>query len=236
MGNNLQQTSQEISPRPAFRSREQATLVHTYLTRLENHPGAAKYSISDQLAPTHEDRQRLLARQRELSIGMTPCGELSAAAELISQMFTGYMTVRLNRDEAANTAAAYLAQVKHLPLWAIQTGCQSCIARNNPFPPSAGELRAACEKAVQSIWAEEAEIRKVLDAEIYHSAPKAQRERIKAGFQSLLAELRQTNAMQPKPKPRFTRPSFGTSTTLSGEAAAKFAAKYAGKPFTDAAE
>jgi hypothetical protein len=236
MGNNLQQTSQEISPRPAFRSREQATLVHTYLTRLENHPGAAKYSISDQLAPTHEDRQRLLARQQELSNCLTPLGNIAEAGVIIGQMFAGYLTIRLSEQQASEAVAAYLAQVKHLPLWAIQTGCQSCIARNNPFPPSAGELRTACEKAVQSIWAEEAEIRKVLDAEIYHSAPKAQRERIKAGFQSLLAELKQTNAMQPKPKPRFTRPSFGTSTTLSEEAAAKFAAKYAGKPFTDAAE
>jgi tetrahydromethanopterin S-methyltransferase subunit F len=234
MANNLEANPKTL--RPPFRSREQATLVHAYLSRLENHPGAAKSYISDQLAPTHEDRQRLIARQQELSSGLIPNGNAADAAFAIGQLFQSYLTVRLTEQQSADAITAYLAQVKHLPLWAIQTGCQSCIARNNPFPPSAGELRTACEKAVQSIWAEEAEIRKVLDTEIYHSAPKAQRERIKAGFQTLLAELKQTNSMQPKPKPRFTRPSFGTSTTLSEEAAAKFAAKYAGKPFTDAAE
>jgi hypothetical protein len=147
------------------------------------------------------------------------------------------MTVRLNRDEAANTAMAYLAQVKHLPLWAIQAGCQSCIARNNPFPPSAGELRTACERAVQPVRDEEAEIRKVLDAEIYHSRPQAERERVKAGFQALLAELKQTNSMEPQGKTgaKFTRPVNGSVSQLSDHALEAFNRK-APKPFTDAAE
>lgn len=144
------------------------------------------------------------------------------------------MTVRLNRDEAANTAVAYLAQVKHLPLWAIQAGCQSCIARNNPFPPSAGELRTACEKAVQPLRDEEAEIRKVLDAEVYHSAPKAERERVKAGFRELLAELRQTNSMDRKPAGKaHTQRVYGTSTSLSDHALEAFNRK---APKLDAAE
>jgi tetrahydromethanopterin S-methyltransferase subunit F len=224
MANNL--TESKISARPEFQSREQAALVHAYLSRLENHPGAVKSSISDQLAPTHEDRQRLIARQQELSNGLTPVGNIAEAGVIIGQMFAGYLTVRLSEQQAAEAVSAYLAQVKHLPLWAIQTGCQSRIARNNPFPPSAGELRAACEKAVQPIRDEEAEIRKVLDAEIYHSAPKAERERIKAGFQALLTELSQTNSVTPKPKPAFTRPKNGTPTTLSDDALRAHLAKY----------
>jgi hypothetical protein len=228
MANHL--TESKISARPEFQSREQATLVHAYLSRLENHPGAAKSSISDQLAPTHADRQRLIARQQELSNGLIPLGNIAEAGVIIGQMFAGYLTVRLSEQQASEAVAAYLAQVKHLPLWAIQTGCQSCIARNNPFPPSAGELRAACERAVQPLRDEEAEIRKVLDAEVYHSAPAAERERIKKGFADLLAELKQTNSMTPAAKPSFSRPKQGTPTQLSREVLEKQWARYGGGP------
>lgn len=224
MANNLQANSK--TSRPSFQSREQATILHVYTSRLENHPGAVKASISDQQAPTLEDRKRLKARQQELSIGLTSNGNGADAAFAIGQMFQSYLTVRLNEQQSADAITAYVAQIRHLPLWAIQTGCQSCIARNNPFPPSAGELRTACEKAVQPLRDEEAEIRKVLDAEIYHSAPKAERERIKAGFQALLTELSQTNSVTPKPKPAFTRPKNGTPTTLSDDALRVHLAKY----------
>jgi len=42
---------------------------------------------------------------------------------------------------------------------------------------------------------EEAEIRRVLEAEVYHSAPKTERERITKGFVELIAELKQSNGM-----------------------------------------
>lgn len=134
--------------------------------------------------------------------------------------------VKIDRDQAANTASAYLAQIKHLPLWAIEAGCQSCIARNNPFPPSAGELRAACENAVQPLRDEEAEIRKVLEAEIYHSAPKAERERITKGFGDLIAELKHSNAMERKPDGKaHKRTIYGTDSRLSDHALAAFQKK-----------
>jgi hypothetical protein len=225
MGNNLQ-ISQEISA-PAHQNREQALLLHTYTSRLEVHPGAAKSSISSQLAPTPEDRQRLEARRRTLSNGLAPIGNVAEAGVLIGQMFAGYATVRLTEEQAASTVAAYLDQVRHLPLWAVQTGCRACVARNNPFPPSAGELRAACEKAVQPIRDEEAEIRKVLEAEVYHSRPEEERERVIAGFKALLPQIELNSSMEPPLRigQKFTRPVNGTATQLSEHALTAFNAK-----------
>lgn len=133
---------------------------------------------------------------------------------MISQMFLSYMTVRIDRDQAASTAAAYLAQIKHLPLWAIQIGCQSCIARNNPFPPSAGELRAACERAVQPLRDEEAAICKVLEADVYHQT--ADGRKLSDRCRNAIAELVEANSMEKaKRKRQLKEPINGSVTQLS---------------------
>lgn len=195
--------------------------------------------------------------------GLNPCGELAEAALLISEMFMSFASVRMTEQQAEKTASAYLAQVQHLPLWAIETGCQSCIARDLAFPPSAGELRAACERVVQPSRDEEAEIRKVLDAEVYHSRPDAERERVNAGFAcervnagfaKLLDDLKANDVSRPRngtdrrhdyPLGRRHRaqdrreakepvPDGRPLPTLGDEALAKYSAKYADSPFVEA--
>jgi hypothetical protein len=141
-------------------------------------------------------------------------------------MFLLFPSVRMGLDQTKAVTAAYVAHLKDLPLWAIEAGCKSAVAKGLAFPPSAPELRASAEQALQPVRDEEAAIRKVLEAQVYHSAPKAERERIKAGFQSLLSELRQTNSMEkPKAGKAHTRTANGSLTQLSDDALAAFKAK-----------
>jgi hypothetical protein len=225
MSNQITNVQPRTSPRPSHQSREDANVLHVYSSRLENHPGA-KPSISDQLAPTFEDRQRLTARRGELADGLQPEPSLAEIAKVVGNMFLLFPSVRMGLDQTKAVTTAYVAHLKDLPLWAIEAGCKSAVAKGLAFPPSAPELRASAEQALQSIRDEEAAILKVLDAQVYHSAPKAERERIKAGFQGLLTELSQTNSVTPKPKPAFTRPKNGTPTTLSDDALRSHLAKY----------
>jgi hypothetical protein len=161
---------------------------------------------------------------------------LAEIAKVVGNMFLLFPSVRMAIDQTKAVTAAYVGHLKDLPLWAIEVGCKSAVAKGLAFPPSAPELRASAEQALQPVRDEEASIRKVLDAEIYHSAPKAERERIKAGFQTLLAELRQTNAMDRKPVGKaHAQRVYGTETQLSDHALEAFNRK-APKPFTDVAE
>lgn len=116
--------------------------------------------------PVGADRKALEARRGELARGLQP-GEKSAMARAIIAMFTAYPSVRLDEEGAARTAATYVGQVQAFPLWAVEQACQRLIARNNPFPPSAGELRTAAEGAVKDTRVEFYELRDILDANTF---------------------------------------------------------------------
>jgi hypothetical protein len=179
------------------------------------------------MAPTFEDKQRLITRRGELADGLQPERSLAEIAKVVGNMFLLFPSVRMGLDQTKAVTAAYVAHLKDLPLWAIETGCKSAVAKGLAFPPSAPELRASAEQALQPIRDEEAAIRKVLDAQIYHSRPQAERERVKQGFADLLAELKQTNSMEPQGKTgqKFTQPTNGSLTQLSDHALAAFNAK-----------
>jgi hypothetical protein len=114
-------------------------------------------------------------------------------------MFVAFPMVKLSPEQAATTIAVYVAQLRDFPLWAIETGCQSCIAKATPFPPSAGELREACLRAVTPLAEEAAQLRSVLEAEVYTTPPepgyaifkREQSDRSKA----MVDEIHRTNDM-----------------------------------------
>ena len=88
-------------------------------------------------------------------------------AERILRMFYAWPTVRLDEDKALGVAQTYAEQVQSFPMWAIAAAIAECQGRKIPFPPSAGELRAACQAKVQPYNDELAGLRRVLEAEIY---------------------------------------------------------------------
>lgn len=98
---------------------------------------------------------------------------------------------KMDAGMAARTAAAFAEQLKYLPLWAIQAGCDEWAGKDEPFPPSAGQLKAACERAVQPVRDEAGAIRKILEAEVYtpNVRSAAARDVISRGFQDLRTDL-----------------------------------------------
>jgi hypothetical protein len=190
----------ETSP-PAPLTPTGHTILRTYLSRLEEFPGLAKSSISAQLAPTLADKQWLSARLGALRDSLKPEGASNAAAAAISRMFMSFASVsRMDASMAARTAVAFAEQVKYLPLWAIQAGCDEWAGKDEPFPPSAGQLKAACERAVQVVRDEAGQIRKVLEAEVYTPNARTAKARavISGGFKNLRQELSRHGRLTPR--------------------------------------
>lgn len=151
----------------------------------------------------------------------------------IGEMFFSFPSVKMDASTAKKTTAAYVAKLQYLPFWAIERGCCECEKRDCPFPPSAGELLSACERAVKSAWDESSDLRKILEAQVYHEPSEGERARIKAGFDKLLADIRLNEPFKPRRKARDARnaPPLGEVPEqdtrplpmLSEEAMAKFA-------------
>ncbi len=82
-------------------------------------------------------------------------------------MFDAWPGVRMDASKSKGVAVTYTDQLRDLPIWAIRAGVFDCQRRADPFPPSAGELRLACEAKTLIFRDEAAKIAKVLTAEIY---------------------------------------------------------------------
>jgi len=161
-------------------------------------------------------------RQALLAEALRP-GTASQLGVFIGQMFASYLSVKLDAGTLRKTIAAYVAQVQIFPEWAVERACQNCANRDSPFPVSGGELRAECERHTKPIHDEAGDLRNILNGEVYHERSAGERERIRQGFESLLKELRDTNAMQKQPRVRGIghKEGFG----LSEEALRKFGAR-----------
>lgn len=106
-------------------------------------------------------------RRGKLAEALSATEDIGGIATLVGQMFRNYPTINMTAERTREVLVAYVEQLKHLPMWAIEIGCQSCIARNTPFPPSAGELRAACEMATKDFETEMKGLQEVLSAEVF---------------------------------------------------------------------
>ena len=82
-------------------------------------------------------------------------------------MFDAWPCVRMDASKSKAVAVTYTDQLRDLPIWAIRAGVFDCQRRAESFPPSAGELRSACEARTLIFREEAAKLSKVLNAEIY---------------------------------------------------------------------
>lgn len=200
-------------------------ILPIYRNRLEVHPGSL-ISISDRNAPTLADARLLRDRRGVLADVLMPAA-VEQVAIRVGEMFFSFPSVKMDAPTAKKTTAAYVAKLQHLPFWAIECGCCECEKRDCPFPPSAGELLSACERAVDPAWKEAADLRKILEAQIYHEPTEGERARIQAGFDKLLADLqwnkpfegrRQRRPDARDPKPAEPVPDTEPLPMLSAEA------------------
>lgn len=186
MTRNLPSQVRPSSP-PAEQTRQLATLTSIYRNRLIRGP-AGKYTISDRLAPSGDERHTLTCRARELVDALAP-GDRNEMAKSIGQMFLAYQQVKLGPDETRATVALYVAQVQEFPNWAVSNGCQTIIRRTSAWPPAAGELRASVAAETRPHEDERAALLSVLNADVFHEPLPGERVRMKEGFEALSAEL-----------------------------------------------
>lgn len=133
--------------------------------------------ISSQSAPTDAERGLMKARLGDLNATLTPIADrgasvLQALIERVLRMFYAWPTVKLDEMKAIGVAKAYAEQVAHLPLWAVDAGIVHCQAQNEPFPPSAGMLRAACETKIETVRAEIIGLGRILGARVVTEQPR----------------------------------------------------------------
>lgn len=164
-------------------------------------PAGIGYRISDRRAPSPALRQELEQRRKILQNAMG-CSDDLDLAEVIMALFDNYPTVRMDKAKTANVTAAYLEQVGHIPLWALLAGRDECVSRDTAFPPSAGELRAASERAMEDYQDEYFQLSHILDAEVYVEISDEERARVREGLAQLARDISTSNSMDEASKRR----------------------------------
>ena len=178
--------------------------------------------------PVGADRQALEGRRGELAHGLQP-GERAAMARAVIAMFTAYPSVRLDEEGAALTASTYVGQVQTFPLWAVEKGCATLIARNNPFPPSAGELRAAVDSTVRDARSEFYELRDILDAQVYRLPGAAETARRKAMADKIREDLALSKPIETPRRSTGDKPTYAPSNA-GQDAAQEWLAEASAEP------
>lgn len=177
---------------PAAQNRLGADLIALYLNRVET-TAAGHFSICESLAPAGADLVALQSRRAELagSVSRTDPREI---VERIARLFMRFPSSRLPDDVAKATLSAYAQDLSGFPLWAIDRAFMAVISGqaggSKAFVPSSLELRAACDKAMQPIRDEVADISKILDAETYREPTADEKARVAAQFRELVDELK----------------------------------------------
>ena len=101
---------------------------------------------------------------------MSPAEAREIAAEVLRFM-AGFPSLRLTKEEAARLAAAFVAKLQDLPLWAIRRALEKWgeVEGTNPsFPPSASDLKVQGDRFARSVREEIGAIETVLKAEVEH--------------------------------------------------------------------
>ena len=193
---------QSSNSTPARVDHATSRLVEALRSRLEKGPHGG-YSISDRQAPSDAERRIIERRRAELLAALGGAGE-RALVPMLAQLFLGFHGGRNGQDETAAQLALFANQLADLPIWAVQAGCGEILRRNVAWPPSIGQLRAACVAACEKQKAELADIAAILNADVWHDPNEIEREKVNEGFQKLIEDLK-LNAPLDQMKPKEKR-------------------------------
>ena len=108
----------------------------------------------------------------------------------MARLFLRFPSSRLTDATAEATIAAYTQDLERFPLWAIDEAMMAAIQKGGAFAPSSPELRKACERAVAGLRSEAADIRAVLNAQVYRELTPEERAKGLAMFREVVAELK----------------------------------------------
>ena len=88
-----------------------------------------------------------------------------AVAEMVAQLFAGYLSTKMTRDELGVTISAYVSALSNQPPWAVAEAVTSCVrGGGSAFAPSASQLYEATNRITRRLVTERAQILFILDA------------------------------------------------------------------------
>lgn len=162
---------------------------------------AGKYVVPDVLAAPSLEREQYERRFEMICVGLRNT-DMAALQKRMGRFFLLFPVAGQSPGSAADMAEAYASVLSAVPLWAVDTACQKVIASGATFRPSAPELRKMADEACRPYFDEADALRQILTAEVYHQNTATERERVKTGFKTLLAEIGQTNGVGNRAKTR----------------------------------
>lgn len=128
---------------------------------------------------------------------LSRCLDARSHADLVTaigRMLAGYPSVRQSGDDARTLLLAYVSMVEDFAPWAVTEAVRrwqttaTGEGRTLAFPPSAAELREACQSVVWRYQAERGKLKQALTAKT-QPIPKDEHSRVSAGLDDFRAEL-----------------------------------------------
>ena len=186
----------------------------------------AGWSISDRRVPSAVERAELGARRDALFRSLAAAGQ-GEAYQLIAQLFLAFHGARVSAEEAGAQLALFAVQVAELPLWAIRAGCGELIRKDASWPPSAGQVRAACERACEADRDEYRRLNQIFSAQQVHEPDEAERARVTEAFEKLAKDI---GLRDPYATEKLRRDAPSAPKETHDEALARLAREYAASP------
>lgn len=115
--------------------------------------------------------------------------DVRVIASRIARLFFRYPSFRLNDSNAEAMVATYAADLQDFPMWAIDLALMDAIAKGGEFAPSSPSLRARCQHIMAQVRNEIADLKAVLDADVYREKTADEKAEIVRQFRELAKEL-----------------------------------------------
>ena len=175
-------------------SRETATLLDTFTSRIETIPGTINgHAISAACAPSDRERQALTTRLSQIHDGMRPASPEAIAKYVATLKMSGLVSRSTDEAGAAMEMRLTVKALEGFPEWAISDVCRRFLdgrLGKGRFVPTAAEIAQECRLVLLPHQEEAGRIAKVLDAEIYEEATPEQRDRIAKLLAGTVRELK----------------------------------------------
>jgi hypothetical protein len=164
------------------------------------------YSISEDAAPSREDRLALKTRMDALDNAFTANDPRNIAVAM-AEMFIQFPSMaNLPAQKMRETITAYVKVLNTFPLWAIEGALRGVEKSGDQFPPSAPSIRKEVVKQTERFAEERAMIARVITAQIHRIPTAEERKRVNDLFKSIASDVGLTDREEPRGKRPPTQP------------------------------
>lgn len=200
--NNLATTARPSTGtlQPSGMTREDDTRLRALLSRLERSPDG-RWQLPDTRALTTDDRRWLSDRRDTLQRSLARCSD-RVVAGMVLTMFLRFPS-SANAADQAERDKLYVAELRQFPQWALEGAFAKV---RGAFAPSLPDLVALVQEQMAAVHTEQANINRLLNADVYHVPSDEERARVEAEYQELAKVMRLGNDdMRPRGERHLTR-------------------------------